>query len=227
MPTIRPKVNLVYPNEESKQLLDALLDAKATINGTNRSVEIIRILNDSLIPGDPEFAASVARLYSGSTTIKEELSTLFCDNAAGFELKAKHNDLRPLVELAGKQSIGACLDVSLGKKVPEPLPHLRTCWSSVCVKLGRAIEEGQSTNRIDFKVSKELFEALEENVSNIEAKAFFDLVLRNWDVLGDYTYTFRALMDVVSAANAWPDDARAREEFRACLCAIALERKGE
>lgn len=226
MPTIRPKMNLVYPSEKSKQQLDALLDAKAVINGTNRSVEIIRILNASLLPDDDEFAASIDRLYRGSSTVKEELSTLFCDNSAGYDLNAKNDDLRPLVELASRQSIGAVLDVSI-EKVPSPVYHLEGCWRSVCGILHRAIDDGSLPDSIDWNVCQELSAAIEEKARCIEAKAFFDLVLRNWGVLGNSTHVFRSFMDVVDMASAWPDDVRAREDFRACLWAIARDRKGE
>ena len=61
----------------------------------------------------------------------------------------------------------------------------------------------------------------------VEARAFFDIVLRNWTVLGGFTYTYRALMDVVAIADEWPETARSREDLKACLCSVAAARGGE
>ena len=228
MPTLKPKMTFVFSSEKTKNFLDAIIEEEVSVNETNKSWEMERALINAYVSQDGDFAeVSITRLYQGPSTVKEELSRLFSDNSEGFDFKAKNDDLRPLVELAGRQSIGSVLDISLGKKIPDPLPHLRACWSNVCVKLKRAIEEERSTNRIDFKVAQELMQALEENVSNIEAKAFFDLVLRNWEVLGDYTYTFRALMDIVDIADSWPNDAKARRAFRTCVRSISCKRNGQ
>lgn len=48
-----------------------------------------------------------------------------------------------------------------------------------------------------------------------------------WAVLGGFTYTYRALMDVVTIADEWPETARSREDLKACLRSVAAARGGE
>lgn len=50
--------------------------------------------------------------------------------------------------------------------------------------------------------------------------SFFDVVLDNWSALGNYTYTFRALADIVEMGVGWPDDQVSRTELECCLSEI-------
>ena len=140
MPTIKPKMNLVFSNERIKKMLDMALDDRCELNGTNRSWEVEKILRATLIPANEEISLYVENLYLGASTVKEEVSAALCDNAAGIYWRAKYDDMRPLVELAAQQSHGSILDMS-----NESIFHLRSAWGSVCELLGQAKREISST----------------------------------------------------------------------------------
>jgi hypothetical protein len=220
MPTIKPKMNLVLSNERIKKMLDRALDDRCELNGTNRSWEVEQILRATLLPADEALALSVERLYLGESTVKDEACAVLANNAAGVNWKAKNGDMRPFVELAAQQSHGALLDMSNGS-----IFHLREAWGSVCELLGQAKE-----NDIQYKAEEECareFLRILNDGTRIEAKRFFDAVLLSWEVLGSSTHTFRALADVVDMADRWPNDAQARESFKACLWRIVRARDGE
>lgn len=229
MPTLKPKMTLVFSNQNTERALKAALSDRAELNRTGVSFEIEQILIEALIPtGEAE--RPMMRIYYGLSTVQEELSGVLGGNAAGIYERAASDGLRPLVELADWQSLRATLDCSANE-----VYHARSCWNSVGNMLER--EAGRvelspldrQAREIDVREARRLEALLEPGDGRPEAKPYLDLVLRNWADLGDYTYTFRALMDVVSMASPWPDDARAREDLKAALAASfpASDRDGE
>lgn len=234
MPTLKPKRTFVYSSDDARRALEAALADRCEVNRTNMSQEIEGILIDALVPHDGGLAEmAMTRIYYGQTGVRDEVSTAFCDAAAVYDWDTGTSDLRQLVELAARQSLGSLVDASREEDDgSRPVYHLATCWTSVCGRLHRVCEEEPSSREalsaaVDEGVARDLSRALDAGNKGIEARAFFDVVLRNWAVLGGFTYTYRALMDVVSIADEWPETARSREDLKACLWAISDGRGGE
>lgn len=227
MPTMRPKMNLVFSGENYAKALKAGYGDRAEIHGTSVSWEMEQALIRDLIPtGTAE--RPVMRLYYGQSTVQDEVSGLFCDAAAGIDRTVREDGMRPLVELASSQSMRLSLDCTRDESY-----HLIQCWESVCHVLecrlsdASGLGDGGATPDVesDVRKARALLECAREGQGGgvrPEARAFFDVVLWNWDLLGEYSYTYRALMDVVSLADGWPGDARAREDFKAALDATFL-----
>lgn len=224
---MKPKRTLVFSNADTQRALEAALSDRCELHRTSMSYEIEQILIDTLIPRDGGFAErSMMRIYYGMSTVQEEIAGLFQSNAAGVNWEACHDDEKPLVELASQQSIRLTLD--LDKKRADgsmPVYHARSCWEGVCNRLERDIEgsddEDVRASRVDVDAARNLLAQLGDEGAHPESKAFFDIVLRNWWSLGNYTYTFRALMDIVDLTNGWPETAVSREDFKATVTAIS------
>lgn len=234
MPTLKPKRTFVYSSDNARRALEAALADRCEVNRTNMSQEIEGILIDALVPHDGGLAElAMTRIYYGQTGVRDEVSTAFCDAAAVYDWDTGTSDLRPLVELAARQSLGSLIDASREEDDgSRPVYHLATCWTSVCGRLRRVCEEEPSSREalsaaVDEGVARDLSRALDAGNKGIEARAFFDVVLRNWAVLGGFTYTYRSLMDVVGLADEWPETARAREDLKECLWSISDGRGGE
>ena len=176
---------------------------------------------------------AMTRIYYGQTGVRDEVSTAFSDAAAVYDWDNGASDLRPLVELAARQSLGSLIDASKEEDDgSRPVYHLKTCWDSVCSRLHHVCEDDPGSREalsaaVDEGVARDLSRALEGGNRGVEARAFFDIVLRNWAALGGFTYTYRTLMDVVELADEWPETARSREDLKACLWAISDGRDGE
>lgn len=234
MPTLKPKRTFVYSSDNARRALEAALADRCEVNRTNMSQEIEGILIDALVPHDGGLAEmAMTRIYYGQTGVRDEVSTAFCDAAAVYDWDTGTSDLRPLVELAARQSLGSLIDASKEEDDgSRPVYHLKTCWDSVCSRLHHVCENDPDSREalsaaVDEGVARDLSRALEGRSRGVEAKAFFDIVLRNWAALGGFTYTYRALMDVVELADEWPETARSREDLKACLWAISDGRGGE
>ena len=114
----------------------------------------------------------------------------------------------PLVELAAKHGKGLVVD-------PEKLIrfHALDCWNSVGNKL--AATPGAQSDKARF-----LEGSLSAAGCGVYVDSFFDVVLDNWSALENYTYTFRALADIVEMGVGWPDDHLSRTELECCLSEI-------
>lgn len=234
MPTLKPKRTFVYSSDNARRALEAALADRCEVNRTNMSQEIEGILIDALVPHDGGLAEmAMTRIYYGQTGVRDEVSTAFCDAAAVYDWDTGLSDLRPLVELAARQSLGSLIDASKEEDDgSRPVYHLATCWDSVCSRLHHVCESDPGSREalsaaVDEGVARDLSRALDAGNRGIEARAFFDVVLRNWAVLGGFTYTYRSLMDVVELADEWPETARSREDLKSCLCSVAAARGGE
>ena len=232
MPTLKPKRTLVFSSADAQRALEAALADRCELHRTSMSLEIEQILIEALIPRDGGFAERpVMRIYYGMGTVQGELAGIFQANAAGIDWKARYDDERPLVELASSQSVGLTLDLGKGRGGGMmPVYHARSCWDSVCDHLEHDIDsldlDEARAARVDAEVARDLLVQLNDDSARPEAKGFFDLVLRNWWSLGNYTYTFRALMDIVDMASGWPETAESREDFKAAVAAVSAGRGG-
>lgn len=234
MPTLKPKRTFVYSSDNTRRALEAALTDRCEVNRTNMSQEIEGILIDALVPHDGGLAElAMTRIYYGQTGVRDEVSTAFSDAAAVYDWDNGASDLRPLVELAARQSLGSLIDASKEEDDGScPVYHLKTCWDSVCSRLHHVCEDDPGSREalsaaVDEGVARDLSRALDGGSRGVEARAFFDIALRNWGALGGFTYTYRALMDVVELADEWPETARSREDLKACLWAISDGRGGE
>lgn len=234
MPTIKPKRTFVYSSESARRALEAALADRCEVNRTNMSQEIESILIGALIPHDGGLAErAMTRIYYGQTGVRDEVAAAFSDAAAVYDWETGTSDLRPLVEIAAQQSLGALIDASKEEADgSRPIYHLRTCWDSVCSRLHHVCESDPDSREalsaaVDEGVARDLSRALDAGCKMVEARAFFDIALRNWSVLGGFTYTYRSLMDVVGLADEWPETARAREDLKECLWSISDGRGGE
>ena len=134
MPTLKPKRTFVYSSDNARRALEAALADRCEVNRTNMSQEIEGILIDALVPHDGGLAEmAMTRIYYGQTGVRDEVSTAFCDAAAVYDWDTGTSDLRPLVELAARQSLGSLIDASREEDDgSRPVYHLATCWTSVC-----------------------------------------------------------------------------------------------
>lgn len=231
MPTLKPKRTFVYSSEDCRRAIEAALADRVELHRNNMSSEIEDILVRALIPSEDYAQSRVLRIYYGMSNVQSELAATFRDNAAGIEWRARHQNLRPLVEMASQQSAYLTLDCTRDETY-----HLVSCWDSVCNELERALDaareagDAQAAAALTLDVMEarnELWGQLkagqDDRKTRPEAGRFFDVVLREWARLGDYTFTYRALMDVVTIAQKWPNDARTREAFKDTLSAVAAE----
>ena len=91
--------------------------------------------------------------------------------------------------------------------------HAANCWNSV----GNMLSEGSSK---DVERARVLEGRLIAADPQIPAEDFFGIVAGNWDLLSRFTYTWRALADIVDMTVGWPNDDRARRYLKDAITLI-------
>lgn len=172
-------------------------------------------------------------VHTGS--IRATVAQMFSENAGGINCKARYDFYRPLVEYAAKLSLPCFIDttyeVSPGDR---PVFHCQSCWDDVASVLEEHAKKDAYNTELssDTTKARKLANRLEDgkdrtaNVT-LEARQFFDIVLNHWDLLGNYSYTFRALMDVVKMSSPWDETALNRSCFMYVLHELFDKKGGE
>lgn len=84
--------------------------------------------------------------------------------------------------------------------------HAAGCWNSV----GNMLSEAGAG---DVERARVLEGRLIAADPHIPTREFFDIVLFDWEILSRFTYTWRALADIVGMTAGWPDDDRTRNDL--------------
>ncbi len=139
------------------------------------------------------------------STCQELISAIFREEAACAE-PGRECPLFALVSFAMLQSRGLYVDPRGGEHY-----HAASCWNSV----GNMLEEHE---RRGVGAARWLEGFLASASIAIPAFEFYGIVIENWDILADYTYTWRALADIVDMTAGWPTDSQTRKEVVEFLC---------
>ena len=213
MPTDKPKVNLVFANDESKKILIQGLSDCSEVNGASKSWNIERILIDSLLPKDGSLARDVLeRLYLGESTVQKELSFMLEELASKID-PDKEANFRQIVEYVWRQMPAMGFDA--GQKDSGTVEHLKGNWTLVCDKLHEVHGESpDSPAGADAKLARAMIQQLDSAMDEIEPKQFFDIVLLNWEDLKELEQMYVALASVVNLTVGWLNTTKAYEDLR-------------
>ena len=229
------KVSMCYSSRESKNLCERFLADEADVY--NRSLSALReehILLD-ILPHDPNAKYWFQQLYNGNATVGDVMNNVFSYLAAGIGWEASQIEgTRQLVEYAYNEL--QKMTGGIGQYEREATYFFR-CLESLKNKLSY---ESESANDVTTKyhileTTKQLNSLIDEMKDNPEeffyAKDFTSYVyisiLNFWDILGNYTYTFR-MLSCIARIQKWDNTAAGRIELRRVLInATALWKYGE
>lgn len=208
---------------DAKATASVLGDWAATRRTSKHSAAASALASFALPEKDSFGVQRVMRIYTGESTVAEELAGAFCENAAGAGWAAKRADLLSLVRLAAHQSEGLAMDLAYEEAGGmQPVYHAHYCWGLVVDKM-ESHGDGEIAPEL-VSTAKELLNDLDDHAGHLHPTPYFDVVLQGWEALGGYTYTFRALMDIVKMAEGWPETPESRPAFKEALGSVGAEK---
>lgn len=223
MPTRRPKLNFVVSTPSSEAVIRAGLDDLSSINRSSMSAEVERILLDAVLTDNPPVRAIMENVYSQASTVRDVVAQEFSDASAsiGMGTSGVADAMLPIVEFASGRSTAStvCMQAEdgMGGLI---VYHARTCWDSVAGKLRDAERDGCDLGAaLDAEEASKRLAMLDPDGGPIDASGFYGIVLRNWRVLGQLDYCYRALMDIVRMSSPWREDAQTRSGLKDALVA--------
>lgn len=224
-----------YSSEMNSMVLEQALSDTAAVRECTVSDVIEDILIDNLIPADPHAAHYVTKVlfgkrfdFAGNTKkygIREALDEIFAAEAAGVLGQARHANNQPLVQyaksiLAENRAVVKRSFFDNTCKGDNPSYHMLDSWDSVCNKLEAEVERRKSEGLgvFDYQQAADYARAIEQSLRNdpsFSLATAFDCVLENWEIVGNYTYTFRFLSSAIASSVDWTDSPEERFEFAA------------
>lgn len=203
-----------YPNDIVQRYLDNRIKNLATVNGLTESAVIIDCLENKLLPANENARFLVTSYLYGYdddshyNATKSTLCELFAFNAGGSRLHAWHDNLRDIISFCGA-IIPATAHCNLN--VASYFHHFLSSFDSVagmvayyadhCIE-GAEHQEYESLGHLAHKY----LDTAKEDISNLSCAYIIQLVLDAWLILGNYTYTFRALSDLMAMCDWCRDD---------------------
>lgn len=190
------KRTIVFADARTKKVVDGGLSVMAEVDRSSLSAAAEKLLLKALLTDRPEVSGPMSRVYSGECTVKEELARAFRNNAAGAYSEAASPHLLPLVRCAGSVLQGCVVDSGRDEHY-----HASSCWDSVVNRLSAAKDNAIARSLLDEAGDYGGFLA---DCVKVPIDGYLSLVIVNWRELGNYTYTFRALADIVEMAEEPP-----------------------
>lgn len=224
-----------FSSKNTKSIVEGLLEDESIV--TNRSASYLieqHILNDFL-PQNKTVSSWIQLLYmkdekdKSISGLKDTMISVFSYLAAGIYFEAKINTGKKLVEYAYKNN---CLYKNQSNDYNnENLNYFKSQLGYVIeriVMMQKAIkeetlEEAERKAKLIFDIEELRKIHKEDEIYNDSLSIVYMIILDNWDMLYNWTYTFRLLTAMARLQN-WKDSAETRmilikvlNEFANCI----------
>lgn len=182
-------------------LIEGYTKDMAEITQTNVSTVIENILLDRILSKSNTSNYYIKEIYDNG--LKEAFIALMQTLSAGIQGMASHDNAEEIVKL-GMSVVNRPFSAGMDEKYQNLSEHH---FPSNCRCVREKIEHETEEEKLDFdeKMAYEddimLLSQTENKACDFVPYNYFRLVLARWDILGNYTYTFRMLMDVVALSE--------------------------
>lgn len=209
------KKMIVFSSTQNRKVIEGIVKDQSCFSGRSESAIIEQAIIQSLMPSNNNAQYWIKILYDGGT-LSEAYKNVFSSYAAGLNWKAQWANGYILVE-----QFSRLLAMTFPKTngTEEELYHLRSQMKAICEVLHRDGGDASDNEQVAFYV--EQLNNLPQHISLLDIST---LLLRNWDKLGSYSVTYRALTDIASiSASQLLDDCSSRIQFIITLKKISDE----
>lgn len=183
------------------ELVNGYFQDKASLADTSYSSVIEDVLMSKILTGNKATDHYIESIYKFG--LKETYIALMQNLSAGINFKASQTNSFALVQLAMNilsRPFSSSIDPAYKHLYDEHFP-------SNCKQVALKLEHETSKKELSFDEERQL----EDNLallkfSTKDGVAFvpynwFELVLTNWEILGNYSFTFRMLFDCIALSD--------------------------
>lgn len=208
------KKMIVFSSEEKRKLLEGIIKDQAADTGASESAIIEQALESQFVPANENAAFWIARLYNGGT-LAEAYTNVFAFLAAGVWWDAKYPNGKPLVTEFCRV---LAMDFPALTGEERELHHLLSQLDTIQEMLP---DEGATSDKAFCQNCIYQLQNAPDAVYLIDLSS---LILRNWEVLGNHTRTYRALADLARlSAPRLRNTPRTRRQYIAALDAVSKD----
>lgn len=204
MPTIRPTKRLLMPlDARLRKMVEQVMDDQSELWGISNSDAIIRDILNSQLPTQDFPRRHAEAVYSGDSSILDDIASVLRANVTGSIGKVAHPDYKRLVEFGLRVIEQKDLTTALDTNHVEA-HHFRSRFGDVVDCLEHILaEKGGATENYDLyrKVTygKDLLaEADPDRFSRAPALSIIQYALSDFEQVGSWNSTCAYLADVFS-----------------------------
>lgn len=190
-----------FSTESVKKFIESRIEDIAVKTQRSSSFIIENLLLDGLLPKNEE-ARSIIRnnLYQddGQGDVKQTLEAVFSNNAVGINWKSKHSNFKPLVEYCIYYSLSTTTFKEkegrlnyLLSQLEDIIERIENCTNACIEPIDRKMYSSQ------LEKAKLLIHIAEDTPEEIVYKDHFQLIFDCWDMLDDWSITYRYLCCLV------------------------------
>ena len=186
-----------YSSEYAKKFIETRIEDLAIKTQRSSSFIIENILMDGLLPKNEEAKYFIRNnLYPDDEQggVQKTLDAIFSDNAAGINWGSKHSNFKPLVEycIHYSSATSTCKGNEghlpyLASQLRDIVDRIENCRDACIETFDRKMFSSQ------LEMAKFLLKTVEENPKEIVFRNHFQLVYDCWDMLDDWSITYRYL----------------------------------
>lgn len=183
------------------ELLNGYYQDKAVLSDTNFSAAIEDVLLKNILTGNAATDYYIGYVYKSG--LKACYMALMQNLSAGINFRASEKNAYPLIKLAAN-----ILARPYSSSIDQTYSHYYDGhFPSNCIQVARLLEHVAENKELSFEEEMELKDNIvllnntTKNGVEFIPYNYFSLVLRNWEILGDNTFTFRMLFDVVALSD--------------------------
>ncbi len=212
-----------FSNESNKNFIESRVGDMAKKEQRSESFIIEKLLLDGLLPENEEAKSIIKNyLYADNETsgVKLTLEALFSSNAAGTNWNSKHDNFKQIVEFATDKMLEK-IQLNEGDRLyflsqlNDVTQRIDDCTIACIEPIDRKMYRAQLEKA---KILGNLIKDKDVVISNSVTKDLFRLVYDCWEMLDDWTYTYRYLY-ALSKMCYFKEDAETKIE----LCSIIDE----
>lgn len=215
-----------YSSETVKKFVENRLDDLSVKTNHSTSYMIETLLLNELLPKNEEARSIIQNnLYpeSSQNGVKKTLDSIFSINAAGTGWNSKHNNLKPLIEYCiyyGNSYLTTKPDEAYLQyflnQLQSVVDRIENCANSCIEILDRKMYLSQ------LELAKTLLENAKKYPEEIIARNYYQLIYDCWDMLNDWSITYRFLSCLTSLCD-FQDSPLARNKLYDIISKISEE----
>lgn len=215
-----------YSSEYMKKFIESRIEDVAIKTQRSSSFIIENLLLDGLLPKNEE-AKSIIRnnLYPDDEQggVKRTLDAVISNNSAGINWKSKHSNFKPLVEYCINYALSTSRYNGDEGHLQYLLSQLRDVVDRIDNSANACIESYDRKMYLSqAEMAKNLLKTAEENPTEIVFRNHFQLVYDCWDMLDDWSITYRYLYSLIVFCD-FQENSQARNQLYDIISTISAE----
>lgn len=189
------KKTLVYSSEKEKRFIEGALDILSVIKKKSASAVLEDLISKALLPENANASAICKELYSNEIDNIAALEKVFDIYAAGTSNKARYQNGYELVEFLHSEIVYTSFPCDKATEGYRQYfcSNFYQIYKKIELECSSDHEEDMLVYESPVKYVKYHLDEAANEPEHFKPINLTDIIKKHWDVLGNFTYTYRAL----------------------------------